>query len=208
MATSTAWRMAAICGSVRSTGRLSDVAPRSSRSRAAAGFGAASVTEVLSTKSGGRSPVFFMRPSSINWPRSATRIELTPSVTPWSTSSMPNASWSAPRSDEPTTRPARAGRLDADIPVRPRPDEQAHFDAVPPAERDHLADLVVGLEHDAAALADAVNHHAVTGRALQHGVHRPRPLGRRNLDPILAAVGEPLRRRRQIVGVPRGKPGA
>jgi hypothetical protein len=37
--------MAAICGSDRSTGRLIDVAPRSSRTRAVAGFAAASVEE-------------------------------------------------------------------------------------------------------------------------------------------------------------------
>ncbi len=47
-----------------------------------------------------------------------------------------------------------AGRLHADVPARARADEEAHLDVVRPPERDHLPDLGVGLQHDAAALAD------------------------------------------------------
>ena len=47
--------------------------------------------------------------------------------------------------------------------------------------------------------------HLVGGRALDHRLHRPRALGRRNLDPILAAIVEPLLRGGQIVGIARGK---
>ena len=65
--------------------------------------------------------------------------------------------------------------------------------------------LFVGLQHDAAALADAMNRDVVARRGLNHGFHRPRPFGRRNLDAVLAAVSEPLVGRRQIVRVAHGK---
>ena len=80
---------AAICGSDRSTGRLIDVAPRSSSTRAVAGFAAASVTEIFSTKSLGRSPAAFIRPSTNSWPTSATRTDRTPSDAACRTSSIP-----------------------------------------------------------------------------------------------------------------------
>ena len=65
------------------------------------------------------------------------------------------------------------------------------------------ADFVVGLQHDAAALADAMDGDLVDGRALQHGFHRPRTFRRRNLDPEMAAIGESFCRGRQIVGIAR-----
>src|SRR5881409_3359726 len=61
MAVSIACRMAAICGSDRSTGRLIEVAPRSSSTRAVAGLAAASVTEIFNTKSAGKSPALGIR---------------------------------------------------------------------------------------------------------------------------------------------------
>src|SRR5207249_5923644 len=48
-------------------------------------------------------------------------------------------------------------RLHAGVPVRARPDEETDFHAPPAAERDHALDLLVGLEHDPAALTDAVD---------------------------------------------------
>ena len=69
------------------------------------------------------------------------------------------------------------------------------------AERQHLADLVVGLEHDAAALADAMDGHVPGRRLVDDGAHRPRPFARRDLDAVLPAVRESLRRRRQVVRI-------
>ncbi len=99
----------------------------------------------------------------------------------------------------------RARRLHADVPIRARADEQAHLDAVLASERDHPADFPVGLEHDAAALADPMDRDTVLARRGDNRLHRPRPFARRNLDPILSAVGKSLRGGRQVVRIPRGK---
>src|SRR5204863_956222 len=99
--------------------------------------------------------------------------------------------------------PRGARRLHADIPVRARADEQAHLDAVLTAERQHPPDFVVGLQHDAASLADAIDRDAVFARRRHDGLHRLRPLARRNFDSIRRATGEALRRCRQVVGVAR-----
>ena len=82
-----------------------------------------------------------------------------------------------------------------------RPDEEAHLDPALAAERDHGADLVVGLQHDAAALTDAVDRYAVRVRLGHDRLHDARPFARRDLDPVLTAVGEPLARGRQLVRV-------
>src|SRR5207244_8944866 len=60
--------------------------------------------------------------------------------------------------------PRRARRLDADVPVGAWTDEQTDFDPVFAPEREHPADLLVGLQHDAAALADSMNRHRVLAR--------------------------------------------
>jgi len=65
----------------------------------------------------------------------------------------------------------RARRLDADVPVGARPDEQADIDPMPSSERHHLPDLVIGLEHDAAALAHPVDGDLASGGFRNHGPH-------------------------------------
>jgi hypothetical protein len=94
-----------------------------------------------------------------------------------------------------------AGRLHADIPARARPHEQAYLDAMPAPQRHHFSNLIVGLQHDAAALTDSVDGEIVRRGALQNGFHRPRPFRRRNLDSIMAAVAKSLCRGGQIVGI-------
>ena len=69
------------------------------------------------------------------------------------------------------------------------------------AQREHGRDLLVGEEHDAAALADAMDADAVLGRRQHHRFHRPRPFDGRDLDPILAAVVEALGGVREVMGV-------
>jgi len=94
-----------------------------------------------------------------------------------------------------------AGGLDADVPVRARPDEEAHLDPALAAERDHGADLVVGLQHDAAALTDPVDRYCVRVRLGHDRLHDARPFARRDLDSILPAVGKPLARCRQVMRI-------
>ena len=70
------------------------------------------------------------------------------------------------------------------------------------AQRKHLADLVVGLQHDAAALTDAVDADLPRGGFLDDRAHGLRALARGDFDAVCGAVGKPLRRCRQIVRVP------
>ena len=101
---------------------------------------------------------------------------------------------------------ARGARgLHADVPVGARSDEEAHLDPVRTPERDHPLDLIVGLEHDTAALGDAVNRDGMLAGGRHDRLQRARSFARGNLDAVLSAVGELLARRRQVVGVARGK---
>ena len=63
------------------------------------------------------------------------------------------------------------------------------------------ADLLVRLQHDPAALAHPVDADAVLVGGRQHRLHRARPFDRRDLDPVLPAVGETLARSGKVVGV-------
>jgi hypothetical protein len=88
--------------------------------------------------------------------------------------------------------------LRTDVERAARADEKIDFDLVPAAELDHLENLVVGQQHDAAALADAVNRHGPLGGLGQHGLERPRPFRARDLDAVLRAVRKAFLRGRQI----------
>src|SRR2546428_709091 len=69
------------------------------------------------------------------------------------------------------------------------------------AQCEHGGDVLVGEQHDAAALADAMDADLVLGRCRHDRFQGPRPFHGRDLDPILAAVGEPLGGVGQAVGV-------
>src|SRR6266511_4252353 len=96
-------------------------------------------------------------------------------------------------------------RLYPGVPTRPGTGEQAQLDIVCGGERDHVADLRIGLQHHAAALADPVYRDVTGGRLVEYGAQRGRPLDRGNLHPVLATVGKPLVRRGQVVRVATGQ---
>src|SRR5262249_13293017 len=101
---------------------------------------------------------------------------------------------------------AGCGRcLNADVPVRARPDEQAHLDAVLASDRDHPTYLIVGLQHDAAALAHTMNGDTLLAGRGDHRCHDLRPLAGGNFDAILPAVTKPLPGSTQTVRVAHWK---
>ena len=100
---------------------------------------------------------------------------------------------------------ARRGRLHACIPIRARPHEQAHFDAVLAAKRQHVANLVIGLQHDPAALTHAMDRDLPCRCFSDDRAHRDWTLARWNFDTVLAAICKAFRGRRQITGVANGQ---
>src|SRR4051812_9487459 len=86
-------------------------------------------------------------------------------------------------------------------PRRVRSREQADLHLRVGCEAGHLVELVVGLHEDAGALGHALDADVEALRLREHGLETARPLGRRDLDPVLRAVGEPLRGLRQLVQV-------
>ncbi|MET7782400.1 hypothetical protein [Streptomyces sp. NPDC005388] len=133
---------------------------------------------------------------------SATSTERTPSSQPRITSSIPYASWSAPRS----TAAGGRRRLGAEVPAAAGVDEEADLDPVFAAECHHLLDLRVGEEHHAAALADAVNLDPVLFGRLHDRVERSWAFDRRDLHPALRAVREALVRVGQFPEIPFRQP--
>ena len=87
-------------------------------------------------------------------------------------------------------------RLAAGVPAAPRAEEEAHLDAALAADRRHLVDLGVGEHHDARALRDAVDAHALRVGLLEHGAQHARALDARDLEVVAAAVAEAARRLR------------
>src|SRR5262252_5027223 len=77
------------------------------------------------------------------------------------------------------------------IPHSPaRAHEQRNFEPVVSGDRGHLGELGGGQQHGAAALRDAVDRDATSGRLGDHGPEHCRPLDARDLDPEVRPVGE------------------
>ncbi|CAB4981265.1 unannotated protein [freshwater metagenome] len=74
--------MAAICCSDKSVAKLSVDAPKSSSNAAVAALLQTMATEVLRIKSFGRSPLRLASPSTLSNPRSPTKTERRPKLTP------------------------------------------------------------------------------------------------------------------------------
>jgi hypothetical protein len=112
---STAARIAAICASVRSVGRLSVFAPRSSSTRADAAFAAGSMTEIFACMSAGSSPVSRIAENIDRTPTSDIRTLRIPCSAARRASSSAATSCSCPRADAATTAPDLV-RAIADVP--------------------------------------------------------------------------------------------
>ena len=141
----------------------------------------------------------------MSWPTSATRMERRPSAQAVAHVLHPVEELVGAAQRRAEHAPAGAYGLRARVPARARADEQAHLDAVLASEGEHLRDLVVRLQHDPAALADAVDGDPTLRRRRRHGFEGARPLHRRDLDAVLAAIGKPLRGGWKVVGVPAGQ---
>jgi hypothetical protein len=88
--------------------------------------------------------------------------------------------------------PARLrGRLHARPPAGPWSREEAHLRAGVRTLAHHVPDLVVRQQGDPAALADPMHRDASFPTLGEHGAQRLGPLDARDLDAVLAAVGEP-----------------
>ena len=94
-------------------------------------------------------------------------------------------------------------RLGPDIECRSWSDEEIDFYMAGLAEFDHFQDLVVGQQHDAAPLADAMHRHVELIGLLQNRTERQRPFRAGDLDPELGTVRESLRGGRGRVRVAR-----
>src|SRR5581483_1899895 len=104
--TSTAARIAAICASVRSVGRLIVLAPSCERTRAAAGFAAGSITDTFACISAGSSPAARSAENASRTPMSAIRTLRKPCAAARRTSSSAHTTCSCPRAVGATTAPA------------------------------------------------------------------------------------------------------
>ena len=197
--------MAAICGSERSTGRLIDVAPRSSRTRCGRGIRRRErhrylQHEITRQVAGLLHPAEHHQLPDVGDQR-GTNAQLR---------GMPDVLDSEGQligaTQRGTEHLARHGRgLHADVPVGARSDEEAHFYPLRLSQGDHPLNLLVGLEHDAAALADAMNRYGVLAGGRHDRLHRAWPFARRDLDAVLSAVVETLARGRQVVCVAGGQ---
>ena len=94
------------------------------------------------------------------------------------------------RRDDPAGRGVghRAG-----VPTGARADEEADLDPARAPRAGHLVELVVGEQHHAAPLADAVDRHPERVGALVDRAQGVRPFDRGDLDPPLPAVRKALR---------------
>ena len=181
-------------------------APRSPRTRAAAGFAAGSITEIFACMSSGSRPARRASAKAERTPMSAIRTLRKPWSAARRASSRAATTCSWPRAVGAKTPPAGA-RAAAEM-------SQAAFGRAKEADLDargrgrggHRVELGVGLEKDAAPLRDAVHPDVEPLGLLEHGLEAARPLGARDLDPVLRAVGKALRRIGQVVQVARRQP--
>jgi hypothetical protein len=91
-------------------------------------------------------------------------------------------------------RAGRRARHRRGAPGGVRPCEQGDLDARRSRRAGELVELGLGVHEDTASLRDAVHADVEPGGFLEHGVEAARPLGARDLDAVLRAVGEPLGR--------------
>ena len=173
----------------RSVETLIVVAPSSSSTRAVAPFAHGSKTEVLSTRSGGRSPAARMLPRVASTPRSPTRNDRMPCSRPRRTSATHCSTPAVPRAMAPTAR--REGATARPCP-RHRAGRGTASTSTPRSapSRAISSELDVGQHHHPGPLRHPAHRHAARVGLLEHRAHDRRPFDRRDLDAVAETVGE------------------
>ena len=164
------------------------VAPQSCSTPAVAPFAHGSSTDVLRTRSGGRSPADRMRPSVASTPQVAD--EVRPDAVREPAADLGHALLDPGVAACRDADGRRGERLAARVPGAARAEEQRHLDPVLAAELGHLVELGVGQHHHARALRDPAHGNAARRGLRQHGAHHAGPLDGRDLDPVAEPVGE------------------
>src|SRR5207249_10102029 len=83
-------------------------------------------------------------------------------------------------------------------PGRVRACEEADLDEVIGTETGHVVEFLVRVQEDARPLREAMDEHAEAFRLLERGLDAAWTFHARDLDPVLRAVREALRRGRQL----------